>query len=233
MEMIDTAGSLVFAAVIFMIWTVLYKENPLYKIISNISVGLALAFWLKGGLDSIAKDVVSPAIFQANVARMVVLALGLMMFFRYYKQFSFISKWPIAILSGVGTAIAVKGAIPSMILSQIKSGNFAGPDLYTNLMNIVLWVGIISTLVYFIFSFQRGRVIGTISRIGQVYMMISFGVVFGQSIYGSSVMVQMTYLLNYPGYYVTIFGILGLIAWVLYNRSRTPKPAIETPKEQN
>lgn len=231
MEMIDIFGNLVFAAVIFMIWTVLYKENPLYKVIANISVGLALAFWLKGGLDSLANNVISPAIFQANVARIAVLALGLMMFLRYNKQISFASKWPIAILSGVGTAIAVRGAIPSMILSQIKSGSFAGLDLYASLMNIILWVGIVSTLIYFIFSFQRGRVTGTISRIGQVYMMIAFGVVFGQSIYGSSVMVQMTYLLNYPGYYVTIIGIIGLIAWAVYNRNKTPKPAIATPKE--
>lgn len=231
MDTITILGNLVFAAVIFMIWTVLYKENPLYKVIANLSVGLALAFWLKGGLDSLANNVVSPAIFQANVARIVVLALGLMMFLRYYKQISFASKWPIAILSGVGTAIAVKGAIPSMILSQIKAGSFAGADLYTSLMNIIIWVGIVSTLVYFIFSFQRGRVTGTISRIGQVYMMLSFGVVFGQSIYGSSVMVQMTYLLQYPGYYVTIIGIIGLIIWAIYNRNKNLKPAVVTPKE--
>ncbi|MCK4789638.1 MAG: hypothetical protein KAV87_38210, partial [Desulfobacteraceae bacterium] len=47
-----------------------------------------------------------------------------------------------------------------------------------------------------------------------------FGVVFGMSVYGSSVMTQMTYLLDYPGYYVTIVAVLILIADIVIRRQR-------------
>ena len=216
----ELIGQIVFTAIILMIWSVLYKDNPFYKLVSSVSVGLMLAFWLKGGLDSLAKDVFTPAFLQGNLARLLVTALGLMIFLRFFKELNFASKWPIAILAGVGTAIAVKGAIPSMILSQIKTGTFIGPNIVNNVNNFIVWFGIIATLIYFIFSFKRGPITNKISKIGQVYMMISFGVIFGQAIYGASVMAQMLYLLTYPGYYVTIISVLVLIAYIIYSKMK-------------
>jgi len=220
-------GEFIFAAIILMIWSVLYKHNPFYKLISSMSVGLMLAFWLKGGIDAIIKDVLRPALLDMNLARFSVLVLGVIMFLRFHKGLSFASKWPIAILAGVGTAIATKGAIPTMILSQITVGSFVNTDIVGNLNIILIWIGVISTLVYFIFSFKRGPMVGGISKIGQVYMMIAFGVIFGQYVYGTSVMAQMLYLLTYPGYYATIIAILVLAASIAREKMKT-KPAEET-----
>ena len=211
----DVIGELVFVAVIIMIWSVLYKENPFYKFVSSMSVGLMLAFWLKGGIDAIIDDVLKPAVLQGSIPRIVALLLGLAIFLRFSKSLYFASKWPIAILAGVGTAIASKGAISAMVLSQLKVGTFVGSNIVTNINNVLIFVGVISTLVYFLFSFGRGPVIGRISRIGQIFMMAAFGVVFGQYVYGSSVMAQMIYLLKYPGYYITAITIVILVVDVI------------------
>jgi len=225
--MSDMIGDLVFVAIIVGIWTIFYRENAVYKAISSSSVGLMLAFWLKGGFDTIYKDVFKPALFDMNLARMAVLVLGLMIFLRFYQSLAFASKWPIAILAGVGTAIASKGAVSAMILNQIAAGPFFTADILTNINNILIWVGAIATTVYFLFSFERGPILNTISRIGQVYMMLAFGVTFGMAIYGSSVLTQMNFLLKAPGYYVTIIAIIIIVADIVM-RSRKQKPESAT-----
>jgi hypothetical protein len=208
----DFIGSIVFASIILIIWTIFYRGNPFYKAVSSMSVGLMLAFWLKGGLDTLLKDVIKPALIGFELPRLAVLILGLLMFLRFFKNLEFVSKWPIAILAGVGTAIASKGAVSAMILSQIAAGSFVGSNLLTNVENLLIWVGTIATLVYFLFSFERGPIVGMISRLGQVYMMLAFGVVFGMSVYGSTVLTEMTYLLGYPGYIATAVAVLVIVA---------------------
>jgi len=220
--MTDFLGEVVFAAIILGIWTIFYRENAVYKTISSMSVGLMLAFWLKGGFDTIYKDVVLPA-SQMNPARVAVLIIGLLMFLRFYQSLSFVSKWPIAILAGIGTAIASKGAVSAMILSQITAGPFLTSDIYTNINNVIIWVGIVATTVYFLFSFRRGPVLNAVSKVGQVYMMLAFGVVFGQSIYSASVLTQMNFLLKDPGYYVTAVAIL-IVAADAVMRMRKQQP---------
>lgn len=218
--MTDIIGSLVFSSIILIIWTIFYRENPFYKAVSSMSVGLMLAFWLKGSLDTLLKDVIKPALIGFKLPRLAVLILGLLIFMRFFEGLEFTSKWPIAILAGVGTAIASKGAVSAMILSQISAGSFLGADLLTNVNNLLIWVGMIATTVYFLFSFERGPVLGTISRLGQIYMMLSFGVVFGMSVYGASVMTQMTFLLDYPGYIATAVAVLIIIADIVLRMQR-------------
>lgn len=218
--MTDVIGLLIFSAIILIIWTIFYRENPLYKAISSMSVGLMLAFWLKGGFDTLLKDVVKPSLIGLELPRLAVLILGLLMFLRFYPKLAYVSKWPIAILAGVGTAIASRGAVSAMILSQIRVDSFVGTNILTGIENILIWVGTIATTVYFLFSRERGKVLGTISKVGQVYMMLSFGVIFGMSVYGASVMTQMTYLLDYPGYYVTAIAVIIVIADIILRRRR-------------
>jgi len=225
--MTDVIGLVVFSAIILIIWTIFYRENSLYKAVSSMSVGLMLAFWLKGGFDTLFKDVIKPSLLGLELPRLAVLILGLLMFLRFYDKLSYVSRWPVAILAGVGTGIASRGAVSAMILSQLRVDSFIGVDLLTNVNNILIWVGTISTTVYFLFSHGRGKVVGAISKVGQVYMMLAFGVVFGMSVYGSSVMTQMTYLLDYPGYYVTAVAVLILIADIII-RKRRKVPEIES-----
>lgn len=217
--MVDVIGLVVFSAIILIIWTIFYRENALYKAVSSMSVGLMLAFWLKGGLDTLFKDVIKPSL-GFELPRLAVLILGLLMFIRFLPKYAYIARWPVAILAGIGTGIASRGAVSAMILSQIRVDSFLGADFITGINNILIWIGTISTMVYFLFSRERGKVLGPISKVGQVYMMLSFGVVFGMSVYGSSVMTQMTYLLDYPGYYVTIVAVLILIADIVIRRQR-------------
>ena len=221
--MSEFIGDLVFCIVILSIWTIFYKENPLYKAMSSMSVGLMLAFWLKGGINTLIKDVIEPAIFEFRPGRIVVLLLGLSMFLRFKEDLSFVSKWPIAVLAGVGTAIASRGAVSTMIVDQISASSFIGNDLLTNVNNLLIWVGVIATTVYFLFSFERGPVIGKISKIGEVYMMLAFGVVFGMYVYSGNVLTQMSYLLDYPGYYASAVAAIIIIADIV-RRTQKKEP---------
>jgi|GEM_PF-2389137 len=214
MEFLIGFFTVYFAAIILMCWSVLIKSNPFSKAMSNLSLGLMLAFWLKGCIDALIKDVLIPA-SQGNLARLTVLILGLLMFLRFSKALTFTSKWPLAVLAGVGTAIAAKGAIPSMVLAQLKIGSFAGPNIVDNINNIIIWGGCVATLIYFIFSIERGPVLGAISRVGQVFMMLSFGTVFGALLTGTNVMASLAFMFGEPGRYVAAIGAVIFVAYVI------------------
>lgn len=214
MEFLQGFFTLYFAAIILMCWSVLIKSNPFSKAMSNLSLGLMLAWWLKGCIDSLIKDVFMPAV-QGNLARIAVLVLGVLMFLRYTRSLAFTSKWSLAVLAGVGTAIATKGAIPSMILSQIRVGTFLGPNIFEDINQFIIWLGCISTLIYFIFSVERGRVLGSISRVGQVFMMVSFGTVFGSLLTGDNVMASLAFMFGDPGRYVALVGAALFIAYLI------------------
>jgi len=223
MEFLVGFFTLYFAAIILMCWSVLIKSNPFSKAMSNLSLGLMLAWWLKGCIDSLIKDVLVPA-SQGNVARLTVLILGLLMFLRFSKGLAFTSKWPLAVLAGVGTAIATKGAIPSMVLAQLTVGSFVGPNIVDNINNIIIWSGCVSTLVYFIFSIERGPVLGPISRVGQVFMMISFGTVFGSLLTGDNVMASLAFMFGDPGRYVAAIGAAIFVAYVVIDIRKKVAP---------
>jgi len=224
MEFLQGFFTVYFAAIILMCWSVLVKSNPFSKTMSNLSLGLMLAWWLKGCIDSLIKDVFIPA-SQGNLARITVLLLGLLMFLRFHKGFAFTSKWPLAVLAGVGTAIATKGAIPSMVLAQMRVGTFAGPNMVDNINNVIIWLGCISTLIYFIFSVERGPVLGSISRVGQVFMMLSFGTVFGSLLTGDNVMASLAFMFGDPGRYVAAIGAAIFVAYVVIDIKKKVAPA--------
>jgi len=223
MEFLVGFFTLYFAAIILMCWSVLIKSNPFSKAMSNLSLGLMLAWWLKGCIDSLIKDVLVPA-SQGNVARLTVLILGLLMFLRFSKGLAFTSRWPLAVLAGVGTAIATKGAIPSMVLAQLTVGTFVGPNIVDNINNMIIWLGCVSTLVYFIFSIERGPVLGPISRVGQVFMMISFGTVFGSLLTGDNVMASLAFMFGDPGRYVAAIGAAIFVAYVVIDIRKKVAP---------
>jgi len=227
MEFLQGFFTVYFAAIILMCWSVLIKSNPFSKAMSNLSLGLMLAWWLKGCVDSLIKDVFIPAT-QGNLARIAVLVLGLFMFLRFSKGLAFTAKWPLAVLAGVGTAIATKGAIPSMILSQIRVGSFVSSNILENANQIIIWLGCFSTLIYFIFSIRRGRVLGSISRVGQVFMMLSFGTVFGSLLTGDNVMASLAFMFGDPGRYVALVGTAIFIAYVVYDFRKRTVPVQKT-----
>lgn len=117
--------------------------------------------------------------------------LGLAMYSRLSKRHAWISRIPFSVMIGFGVGMAIPNEVTANLLQQLKpmmvdmlhdaNGNFS---LLANWQQIFIFIGVMSTLVYFFFSVEHKGAVGTISKIGIYYVMIAFGASFGYTVQG-------------------------------------------------
>ena len=95
--------------------------------------------------------------------------------------------WP------VGGAAEVGGITPAVIIC---------------LTQLFLLVGVFSTVVFFFFSLEHKGVVGKISRIGVLFIMVSFGAAFGYTVMGRiSLLIGRFQFLIYDWWEAAIMGV--------------------------
>jgi len=184
------------------IFSFLYKDNPFYKFAEHLVAGVAtgyfaLILWhngLKPNLFDMLRD--GDAYFlwlnSANPEYLVPAILGAMMWTRFSKKLSWVSRWPMAIYIGiaVGTSIplAMRNSVNMQLYSSMKSfnwGNFLGTgylDSTAGFSELIVFVGMVCALFYFFFSKEHTGVFRGISKIGIGILMIGFGASFGYTV---------------------------------------------------
>ncbi len=145
-------------------------------------IGLGVAITTVMGIRNILDIGVASIVSKGQVTWIIPILLGLALFTRYSDQYSWLSRWPLALLVGVGIGVAMGSMIDSSFIRQISS-SVTG---VTNLNQIALVLMIVLTLTYFIFSLgirQREEgVLSYTSTVGRYIMMVYFGALFGNTI---------------------------------------------------
>ncbi|MFO8061930.1 MAG: hypothetical protein R6U31_03290 [bacterium] len=160
------------------IYSFLYKDNVFYKIAEKILVGVSIGYLLSVYWhNTIIAKVWNPLVQDKNFLVIIPLILGLLMFSRLFRGRAYISRIPIAFVVGTGTGMAV----PSSFENLFKQVQGTMPTVFS-VGNIVILIGVITTLVYFFFSLEHKGFIGKVSRVGITFIMIGFGAAFGATI---------------------------------------------------
>ncbi|HHT9129186.1 MAG TPA: hypothetical protein ACFYEE_10570, partial [Candidatus Wujingus californicus] len=114
--------------------------------------------------------------------------LGIFMLLRFSRKLSWLSRWTFAFVVGLGAGISIPRVISAFILEQIKPSLhpvFSGGETVLSSINtLLILLGVISVLIYFIFSVEHKGAIGRFSKIGIWFLMISFGASFGYTVMG-------------------------------------------------
>jgi hypothetical protein len=219
-------------------WSLIYKDNPFWKFFENALVGLGTSITLKVSLDLIQNQMVGPMLQGQLYPSIIGVILGLLVLTRLSegtKEYSYI---PFALMAGVGTAIGAQGAIGPQILRQTLSKPLVvAGDTIGTLNNVLMWTATISVMVYFIFSVHRKGLAGAVykgfnavSKVGRYFMMLGFGVTL--SVFtigmGTEMIVYSTYILEPPGIYITVIGIVILVGEII----RSSRKGRETQSDQ-
>ncbi|MDY6787677.1 MAG: hypothetical protein SVK54_06100 [candidate division WOR-3 bacterium] len=160
------------------IYSFLYKDNVFYKIAEKILVGVSIGYLLSVYWhNTIIAKVWNPLVQDKNFLVIIPLILGLLMFSRLFKGRAYISRIPIAFVVGTATGMSV----PSSFENLFKQVQGTMPTVFS-FGNIVILVGVITTLVYFFFSLEHKGFIGKVSKVGITFIMIGFGAAFGATI---------------------------------------------------
>jgi len=170
------------------IFSFLYGDNPVYKFAEHLYVGFSAAYWLIYVWHfTIKQMVINPIVAREPGAWMLIIPLffGVLMLSRWLpERYSWISRWSIAFVVGIGAGIVAIGQTQGLLLPQLRATilPLATGNWMTNVNNFLVIIGTVSTLTYFYFSRRETGVMSKFSRLGIGFIMIALGAAFGYTI---------------------------------------------------
>ncbi|MFH2057190.1 MAG: hypothetical protein ABIJ61_14625 [bacterium] len=179
------------------LFSFLYKDNPFYRVAEHIFAGLSAGYYV--GLiwhSVIIQQLYDPlgdhwhAMMTGvddgvnHLFKFVFLCiagiLGVLMFGRFFKKASWLSRFPLAFVMGNTAGIFLVSELHGKVLPQMAATfvNLAHP------LGIVIFFGVVTTLVYFYFSKEHKGLLGVGAKVGIWFIMIAFGAHFGYTVMG-------------------------------------------------
>jgi hypothetical protein len=190
-------------------------NNPVFRVAQYLLVGtsLGLAFVvayhqvLRPAVTGLASGGSNGAILYG-----IPLVMGLLLLPRITRrqQFSWLANIPLALIFGVGAALAVGGAIAGTLLPQIldTSNRPLGGNPLQIAGTLVLAIGTVITLSAFYYTVPpespRARIIALSASAGHWLLMIAFGFFFA-----SAVQSYLSALNERLEFVIRFFGLAG------------------------
>jgi hypothetical protein len=185
---LERAGVWLAAFATISMYSYLFKDNIVFKVGEHIFIGFAAAHTVVMGVSNIIEMAWKPLTTKGDVMWVVPMLLGLLLYARFTRQHSWLSRWPLAYLMGIGAAVAIRGWLQGSFIDQIKATVLP----LNSLDNIIIVVGVTTTLTYFFFvAGGRKGVLKHSAQIGRWTMMVAFGAAFG-----NTVMARMSLLIG-------------------------------------
>ena len=215
-----TIGIWVAAFFTLFILSFLYRDNPFYKIAESVVVGVSAAYWMVVGfwttivpnlLGKLAPEWIKswamPGLdTKAEYIYLVPLIMGIMLIWRLAPKGGWISRWPLAFIIGTTAGIRLIGFIHADFLGQIRNTIMSlavyspetGLNFWDSIKNIIIVIGVLTTIVYFFFSIEHEGLVGQTAKVGIWFLMITFGAAFGYTVMGRIALlaIRMEFLMN-------------------------------------
>jgi hypothetical protein len=185
-ELSNDIGVWIAAALTLFIFSFLYKDNPLYKFAEHLFVGVSAGYIVVQQFWAVLYPNLLLKLVQPDVDKRWLFYIGLvlciLLFTRFSARISWMSRYAIAVIIGVYAGAKTTGFAQAEVVEQVVAtfvplwvpGNPA-----TTFNNLVLVVGVISTLVFFFFSKEHKGALGGTAKLGVWYLMVSFGAAYG------------------------------------------------------
>lgn len=184
--MLSQIGLWLAATITLALYSFLYKDNPIYRAVEYLYVGVSAGYGIVVYYDTNIKPTFVTSIGQEHQYILLVpVVIGILMYARYFKSIAFLSRWAMAFFMGIGSGYVLTTQLQPNFIAQIaatiKPFWVAGkPGVSVN--NILLAVGVMCTLIYFFFTTKRVTLLDAPSRLGRIVMMIAFGASFGNTV---------------------------------------------------
>lgn len=201
------------------VFSFLYRDSPIYRFAEHAFVGVAAGYAIVVQFHTVfMPNLVRPLrdeglaglahgrVHSAALLLIVPAILGFMIFFKFWDNYAWVARWPMAVVIGYYSGAAIIGSAQGDLIPQVQAnlipivkagswGRFlADPGLFTVLdvlYNPILVIGTICCLVYFFFSKEHKGVTGGVATVGIWFLMVSFG-----ASYGSTVMTRVSLFLE-------------------------------------
>ncbi len=196
MNWAELAGVLVGLVLTISIFSYFLGDNWLFRLAIHILIGVTSGLFVV----ILWYNLLWPKLVQPFMEGMpdqylflLVTAFSALFFLaKIIPRFSFLSIPIMAVLVGVGAAVAVGGSLLGtifpLVTSQVSSFDFLNSSLLTGVTIIklansfILLIGTISTMLYFLYSAPRQPVprrwLARVASIGKLFLAVTFGALF-------------------------------------------------------
>jgi hypothetical protein len=190
-QQLDQIGLIVGAVMSLAVFSYLLGDNALYRIAIHVFIGAAAAFVLIVATESVLIPWINtwilaqPPDLPRIIFGLLPFLLGWLLLIKLTARFARFGVVAFAIVLGVGTAVALWGAIGGTLLPLVSSAasTFRPATLVEGL---IMLVGTISVLVYFTYIGVRrasGDVeqllpVRLVGRLGQAFISITLGATY-------------------------------------------------------
>lgn len=171
-----TIGTWIGAFLTIGLFSWMYKENAWFRIVENIFVGASLGHLAVTGYQNIMDIAWKPAMTGKYIMWLPLIG-GFMLFSRWFKKYTWISRVPMGFLVGTTAAVVMNGAIKAQLIEQAAATMMK----LTSINNIIFVILTLAATTYFLFTLQSKQT-GPILDLGKYAMMIAFGATFGQTV---------------------------------------------------
>jgi hypothetical protein len=177
---IDLLGGLVGTFFIISVLSMLWKDNPIFRIGQQAIIGATMAHYILLNFKSALNNAVLPML-GGNLLLFVPLLLGVLMYTRLKNEIAWVARYPTGVLVGVGTGVMIAGTLRGQIIDQIKNTvldltNSAVSGNMTGIINtLLIAIGVVTAISFFTFTREHKGVLGISAKIGRIFLMISLG----------------------------------------------------------
>ena len=217
----DLLQTWIIAALTLFILSFLWRDNPLYKFAEHLFVGISAGYYVALAWEETIVPNLVDEVRAGNWVRLGALVLAGLMFARFSSRATWLSRWPLAFVVGMFAGINVIAYGSGDLVIQLEStmvdflhGGWGGVS------NLLLVVGLATSLLYFYFAAEHRGAFGVVSRIGIWFLMVSFGASFGYTVMSRvSLAIGRTRVLLDSGLPAVI--LIGLVTGALVVWART------------
>lgn len=170
----------------FCIFSFLYKDNPFYKFAEHLVVGVSAGYFtMLLYFEGFRPKLYEPVFVQGKLYYLIPGILGLLMWTRFIRKWSWLSRYSIAATIGIGTGISIPLEMQTKVVQQLRASMTAiSLNNATGINNLLVVIGVFCALVYFFFSKEHKGAFGGIAKFGIWTLMIGFGAGFGLTVMG-------------------------------------------------
>lgn len=197
--LLDMIGTAVAVILTLFVFSYLLGDNLLYRLAEHLFVGVVVGYGAVVAFHSVLITRLLDPLFQAvsegnggqALLKLLSLVLGLLLLFKPARRLSGLGNLSVAVLIGVGAALAIGGAVLGTLVPQVDATadltryvNRYGPGLGL-FSGFVVLAGTTGALLHFYFSRGgEGRLAGLRQRLvvswgglGRWFILISFGAI--------------------------------------------------------
>lgn len=188
LDLITASVSFLFT---LMVLSYLMGDNPLFRLAIHIFIGVSAGYaaavaWHQVLSPKLIQPLLSGGLLGSTLF-IVPLLLGVLLLMKLSPRTARLGNPAMAFMVGAGAAVAVGGAVLGTLFPQILASinlfDLKTPERLFE--GSIILIGTLTTLAYFHFGAkatpsgpQRGRLVDALGGIGQVFIAITFGVLF-------------------------------------------------------